>query len=162
MKKIFLAIFCLPFLIVLIVLMISMQTAQIAQANCITRYFVLPASDVKNYSAILFTDNDFLPLTNLKVIPGPILQDGRQIVKAELPKYLIMIMAETCADWGISNPLTPEGVNALGIVNSYAGKTREEVLFRWPELIGQVQAGIDEYGDPVMVDKFPVMRWSCE
>lgn len=147
---------------ILIILTVLFGLIGSAYAGCVTRYFVLPAENVNGYKASLFTDNDLLPLSNLKVIPGPVLADGRQIVKAELPGYLIKTMKEHCADFGIDDPLTPEGVTALGIIGSFAGRTRAEVLFRWPELVGQVQAGVDEEGSPVMVDKMPRMRWVCE
>lgn len=132
----------------------------IAQAGCVTRYFVVPAENVSRYTAILFPDNDYLPLSDLKVIPGPILQDGRQIVKAELPPYLIKIMAESVADYGIEDPLTPEGVVALDIAGSFAGRTRAEVIARWPELAGQTCETVD--GVQYCRDKMPYQIWSCE
>lgn len=128
----------------------------------ITRYFVLDPVHVKRYKASLFSDSDVLPISNLKIIPGPILADGRQIVKAELPPYLIKEMAEQCAEYGIDNPLTPEGVMVLDIMMSYAGRNRDEVLARWPELNGTKVIGQDEDGKNIVADKFPVIKWSGE
>ncbi len=129
----------------------------------ITRYFVLPESQIKGYKADLIPDNDFLPISNLKVIkyPNPI-ADGRYIVKAELPPYVLKSMTESCADFDVEDPLTLEGVVALGIAGSYAGVDRDDVLQRFPELQGQHKIGEDEEGGDVMVDIFPVQRFSGE
>ena len=128
----------------------------------ITRYFQINPDNVKGFKADLFSDHDFLPISNLKIIPGPLLENGLQLVKAELPRYLVKVMCDNCADFGIKDPLTPEGVVALDIVGSYAGETREEVLQRFPELQGTVKVGVDEDGNDIYEDKFPIMMWSGE
>lgn len=125
----------------------------------ITRYFALNALDTKGYKATLWPDNDLLPLSNLKVVPGPLLQDGRRIVKAELPGYLIKAMAEHTE---LADPLTPEGVILLDIADKFAGRTREDVISKFPELAGQHIVGQDEEGNNIYQDNLPEQYWSGE
>lgn len=133
-----------------------------AHAGCVTRYFVLPAEHVFKYTSDLYPDHDTLKISNLKTLRGPTLADGRIIVKAELPPYLIRDMAEQCAEVGITDPLTPIGVTYLDIATKFAGRTREDIILRYPELDGQIEIGRDGNNNPILVDKFPVMTWACE
>ena len=128
----------------------------------ITRYFMINPDNVKGHKADLIPDNDFLPLSNLKIIPGPVLNNGLQLVKAELPGYMLQVLQESCSDFGVDDPLTLEGVTALNILKSYAGPDRATVLYRFPELQGQYKDGVDEDGNDIMQDKFPQMQWSGE
>jgi len=130
--------------------------------TCITRYFQLDPENVKGYKGFLFSDSDVLPLTNLKIIPGPFLSNGKQLVKAELPGYMIEDMMEQCLEYGIYDPLSLAGIKALDIESSYIGVTREDVLKKFPELKGTTKVGTDEEGKPIYVDKFPVMQWAGE
>lgn len=137
--------------------------AATVHAGCVTRYFVLPETQIdrQKYTAILYPDGgDNLPLSDLPVTvyPHPV-NDGRYLVKANLTQYILSAMADGL---NAETVLSPAGVVELDIVGSYAGETRDEVLLKFPELAGQVQVGTDEQGQPIMVDKFPRKRWSCE
>lgn len=128
----------------------------------IVRYFVLPEEQMSKCTAMLVPDGDLLPISNLKVIryPYPV-NDGRYIVKAELPRYLIKDMIDVCADYGIDDPLTMEGVIVLDIDDSYVGAIRADVLERFPELEGH-DTFVDSDGEKTLHLKFPYKTWSFE
>ena len=128
----------------------------------ITRYFAVDPGTVEGYIVTLFTDNDFLPLTKLSIIPGVLLSNGKQLVKAILPMYIVKDMQEHCLDYSIMISLSPEGVDVLDLRGTYVGETREEVLKQFPELDRKISAGFDEDGTEIFKDAFPVMRWSAE
>lgn len=125
----------------------------------VTRYFVVGLDEALDYKANLTSDNDILPISNLQSIVVGNLVDGRKIIKAVLPEYLIASMREAT---DLDDPLTMEGVIALDIAGKFAGSTPEEVLAMFPELVGQKEIGTDEDGNPIMKDKLKRVSFSGE
>lgn len=132
------------------------------EITSVIRYFVLPESQIGRHTAMLIPDHDDLPISNLKIIryPYPV-NDGRFIVKVELPKYMLQALAEACGSYDIADPLTMEGVAALGIGGSYVGISRNDVLERFPELDG-FETFMDSEGQETQNLKFPRKMWSFE
>lgn len=125
----------------------------------ITRYFVVNDTETKDYEANLTPDNDVLPLAQLQSVVVGTLNDGRKVIHAIVPRYLIREMQEMAE---LENPLTIAGVMALDIVGKWGGIDRESLLERYPELAGQYQSGVDEEGNPVMVDRLMAHKWAGE
>ena len=125
----------------------------------ITRYFVVNDTETKDYTSNLTPDNDVLPLAQLQSVVVGTLSDGRKVIHAIVPRYLIKEMQEMAE---IENPLTIEGVQALDIVSKWGGMDRESLLERYPELAGQYQSGVDEEGNPIFVDKLMAHKWAGE
>ena len=125
----------------------------------ITRYFCVEPNQAQGYKSVLVPDNDILPLSNLESMIVGTLADGRKIIHAVIPDWLVQEMQEQT---GLENPLTIEGLQALDIMGKWAGMNRESVFEYFPELAGQYQAGVDEEGNPIFVDKLMVHRWCGE
>ena len=125
----------------------------------ITRYFIVEPEQAEGYKSNLVPDNDILPLSNLESVIVATLEDGRKIVHAIIPDWLIAEMQEQT---GLENPLTLEGVQALGIMGRWAGQDRDSVLEYFPELQGQKEIGVDEEGNPIFVDKLMKHKWCGE
>ena len=125
----------------------------------ITRYFIVNDTETKDYKSNLTPDNDVLPLAQLQSVVVGTLNDGRKVIHAILPRYLIKEMQELAE---LQDPLTIEGVQALDIVSKWGGMDRESLLERYPELAGQYQSGVDEEGQPVMIDRLMAHKWAGE
>lgn len=122
----------------------------------VTRFFVVEPDHAVGYKANLIPDDDVLPISDLQAVTVATLLDGRKIIHAILPDYILQAMREATDP---IDPLTLEGVIALGITTRYAGEDRADVLVNFPELEGQVKIGVDEEGENIMVDKLLRHRW---
>ena len=125
----------------------------------ITRYFVVNDTETKDYTSNLTPDNDILPLAQLQSVVVGTLSDGRKVIHAIVPRYLIREMQEMAE---LQDPLTIAGVMALDIVSKWGGMDRASLLERYPELQGQYQSGVDEEGNPIMVDRLMAHKWAGE
>ena len=145
-----------PFFFLLVLFLIP---AIQAHAGCVTRYFVVQPDDTSGYNTIVMPDGDLLPLASLTSRVVATLSDGRKIIHAILPPSILEDLAKLaeCED-----PLSLECVGALGITHVYAGRDLAEVLTMFQELAGQVLVGVDEQGQPVMIDKILRHKWACE
>lgn len=125
----------------------------------ITRFFIVEADQTKGFKSNLVPDNDFLPLAELQSKIVAELKDGRKIIHATIPPYLIREMKEHI---GMTDPLSAEGVAALGISGKFAGRTRSDVIANFPELKGTKVIGQDEKGKDILAPKIKIHTWSGE
>ena len=100
-----------------------------------------------------------MPLAQLQSVVVGTLSDGRKVIHAIVPRYLIREMQEMAE---LENPLTIEGVMAIDIVSKWGGMDRTSLLERYPELAGQYQSGVDEEEQPVFVDRLMAHKWAGE
>lgn len=66
--------------------------------------------------------------------------DGQKLVNAAIGPEEIKLFREVT---GLDDIFCPEAVEAMGIQALYVGRTLDDVFARWPELAGQVNAGVD-------------------
>lgn len=103
----------------------------------IDRYFKVENQDyLDGLSIRLMPDEDILPIDVLSNAVAVYQNDTHTLVKVRLDQGLIEDMIRHT---GMMNPLTLEGVTALGITQTYMGADLPEVYTNWPECEGHVQ-----------------------
>ena len=123
----------------------------------IDRFFVCKPDQHSGYKSFLMDDDDVLPLDTF-INALPIYSDNEKVilrVRLDMPTIVELQNQTECAD-----PLSLEAVEALGITKAYIGPTIESVFEKYPELEGQRQSGVDDEGNPVMVDIVSRGTWA--
>ena len=102
----------------------------------IDRYFKVENQDyLDGLSIRLMPDEDILPIDVLSNAVAVYQNDTHTLVKVRLNPELIMDMIRHTE---MENPLTLEGVAALGITQTYMGADLPEVYVNWPECEGRI------------------------
>ena len=123
----------------------------------IDRFFVCKPNQHSGYKSLLMDDDGYLPIDTL-INSLKIYSDSEKVilrVRLDMPTIVELQSQTECAD-----PLSLEAVTLLGITKAYIGPTLESVFVKYPELEGQKQSGVDEEGNPVMVDIVSRARWA--
>lgn len=150
----------------------------------ITAFFALPSSQISEngHWAVLRQDS----WTEPELIPDPIPEgwepedrsgkqyvmnviswpesptnDGRVIVKADLPLRFVKRLRDYCIARGVDNWQTLAGLQCLDIVGSWAGLTPAAVKSKFPELVGTKQVD-DGNGGTVDVQIVSQKLWTYE
>lgn len=102
----------------------------------IDRYFKVENQDyLDGLSIRLMPDEDILPIDILSNAVAVYQDDTHTLVKVRLDPELIKDMI---IHTEMMNPLTLEGVSALGITQTYMGADLPEVYRNWPECEGHI------------------------
>lgn len=102
----------------------------------IDRYFKVENQDyLDGLSIRLMPDEDILPIDTIQNAVAVYQDDTHTLVKVRLNPELIIDMIQHT---GMENPLTLEGVAALGITQTYMGADLPEVYGNWPECAGEI------------------------
>ncbi len=84
---------------------------------------------------------------------------GKKIIKAIMKPHWIKEVRRFIRDDDITSAAA---LAKIKIQNAYIGPDSSDVFTRFPETIGQIQIGVDEFGAPIMVDKLSRGTWICE
>ena len=123
----------------------------------IDRFFVVRPDQSAGHKALLMDDLDVLPLDTF-INAMSIYRDSEKVIlRVRLGNGTI---AELQNQTDCADPLSLEAVSLLGITKAYIGPTLESVFLKYPELKGQRQSGVDEDGNPVMVDIVSRGTWA--
>lgn len=102
----------------------------------IDRYFKVENQDyLDGLSIRLMPDEDILPIDVLTNAVAVYQDDTHTLVKVRLDAELVEDMIRHTE---MENPLTLEGVAALGITKTYMGADLPEVYGNWPECEGRI------------------------
>jgi hypothetical protein len=126
------------------------------------RFFKTTPDLHNGYSTALMCDNgDILPLDVLRNSREIYRDETKVIVHALISDRLMADIVDLAE---VENPLSPEAVQALGIVNAYCGEEYSSEPYKglfwyFPDLAGQRVGGQDEDGNDIMVDKVLRHTW---
>ena len=107
------------------------------------------------------TEENIYPELTIQARIVATLDDGRKVSHCLIPEWTKEITKPFQDPEEVSDDLlTEKNKKYLGIDQKFLGYTLEEVFAKLPELEGQKQVGVDEEGNPVMVDKLMRLKWS--